>query len=266
MKAFVAICMLVVGSSVQGQSNPAQTGSATAKGDCAVSHSGNYDTIKIENCGIGKEQGDKIIRLLRASLTKKDLAQINAKLDELIELAEKPTTQIQNCVGSNCVQNGNQTNVDQRQYGVSKPLPIIVGLNVKLLAGVPMPIPPNIPDNATANERALQMQRYRSAMRLHGPVDANPGMSLDFKVSEAFQNPMFLVHCENPCVPTFISFYAGGNSSGQTPELFSMSDPRIVLIGAGGIQLLTSDVMVTLTVRSQRDEPIGNVTVEAYAR
>ena len=103
-------------------------------------------------------------------------------------------------------------------------------------------------------------------MRLHGPLDANPGMSLDFKVSEAFQNPMFLVHCENPCVPTFISFYAGGNSHGQTPELFSMSDPRIVLIGGGGIELLTSDVIATLTVRSQSDQPVGNVTVEAYAR
>jgi len=62
------------------------TGKAVTTGSCSPATTGSNNTFKIE-CGIGKEQGDKIIKLLNATLASGDLATINAKLDELLKLA-----------------------------------------------------------------------------------------------------------------------------------------------------------------------------------
>ncbi len=87
MKALVVVCLLGVGLIANSQST--QTGPATATGECAVSHSGNYDRITIQNCGIGKEQGEKIIQLLQALAANKDRDDQNAKLDELLEITKR---------------------------------------------------------------------------------------------------------------------------------------------------------------------------------
>ena len=89
-------------------------GKSTASGACGVSsHSGNNDTISIyvKNCGIGKEQGAKIIELLNKVLANQDISTVNAKLDELLEVASKPV-QTQNCFGSNCFQGTNYGGVE----------------------------------------------------------------------------------------------------------------------------------------------------------
>ena len=49
-----------------------------------MSHSGNYDTITIHNCGIGEKQGGKIVELLNRVLANQE------KLDDLIKVASQP--------------------------------------------------------------------------------------------------------------------------------------------------------------------------------
>ncbi len=63
-----ALFITLLGISPLGAQNATTTGKATATGECAVSHSGNNDVITIENCGIGKEQADKIVEMLKAVL------------------------------------------------------------------------------------------------------------------------------------------------------------------------------------------------------
>ncbi len=92
MRVLVAIFLFGFGLSACGQST--KTGAASASGDCAVSHSGNYDTITIKNCGIGARQGDKIVDLLNKVLAHQE------RLDELLKIASqsRQTTIIQGSV------------------------------------------------------------------------------------------------------------------------------------------------------------------------
>jgi hypothetical protein len=80
MKAVVIILLLVVFHGLSAQSQTTKNGKATASGTCGVSsHSGNNDTynIYIKNCGIGKEQGDQILSIVR------EAAQNSHKIDEI---------------------------------------------------------------------------------------------------------------------------------------------------------------------------------------
>jgi hypothetical protein len=110
--------VVVVGlASIQAQ----QTGAATASGTCNIAISGNNNTLPSatllsNRCGLSTEQVLQIVKLLNTVFTKRDAAQISAKLDELIELASKPS-QTQNCVGSNCVQGTNYGSQTYNQYG-----------------------------------------------------------------------------------------------------------------------------------------------------
>jgi hypothetical protein len=89
MKSEVAILLFAVFHGLPAQSQTTTNGKATASGTCAVSHSGNDDTIIIKNCGIGIEQGNKIIEILKAVLANQDLTTVNAKLDELLKVASR---------------------------------------------------------------------------------------------------------------------------------------------------------------------------------
>jgi hypothetical protein len=115
----VLAVLLAVGMSCAGAQNPSNAGGkAISRGECAVSHSGNGDTIIIKNCGIGEEQGRKIVTLLKAVLANQNLGEVNAKLDNLLILASRPT-QEQNCVGSACAQ-GAGSSAQYNQYGAAK--------------------------------------------------------------------------------------------------------------------------------------------------
>ena len=59
---------------------------AASNGACSVAHSGNNDTIIIKNCGIGEQQGQKIIDLLKQVLLDKDQGK---KLDEVLEFLKR---------------------------------------------------------------------------------------------------------------------------------------------------------------------------------
>jgi hypothetical protein len=67
----------------------AQTGNATSNGLCSIANSGNTVENLTINCGIGKEQGQKIIDMLNSLLASRDTATINAKLDELLAVAQR---------------------------------------------------------------------------------------------------------------------------------------------------------------------------------
>ena len=84
MKVLLAAYLL--GFGLFAYSQPSQTGPSTATGECAVSHSGNYDTITIQNCGIGEIQGEKIIELLKGLVANQDTATMNVKLDEILKM------------------------------------------------------------------------------------------------------------------------------------------------------------------------------------
>lgn len=70
------------------KSQAAQIGPSSASGGCAVSHSGNYDIITIKNCGIGEEQGKKVIKVLDAIVQGQESTE--AKLDEILEILLRP--------------------------------------------------------------------------------------------------------------------------------------------------------------------------------
>lgn len=84
-----AMCsaLIFVGGITAAQAS--QNGRATATGTCSVAHSGNYDTIKIKNCGIGEEQGEKIISLLKEVLSEGNQQEINSKLDQILKLLKE---------------------------------------------------------------------------------------------------------------------------------------------------------------------------------
>ncbi len=65
------------------------TGNAATKGTCSPATTGSNNNFVIQ-CGIGREQGKKIIEMLNAALVSRDDATINAKLDELLAAANNP--------------------------------------------------------------------------------------------------------------------------------------------------------------------------------
>lgn len=115
MRITLAILVVLVVSAAQAQS----TGSATSNGACSIANSGPNATKLVVNCGVGKAQGEKIIQLLNTLLAKKDVADIDAKLDQLIAMASQPVQQIVNCGNArNCA--GTNTEQTYNQYGPPK--------------------------------------------------------------------------------------------------------------------------------------------------
>jgi hypothetical protein len=111
------LLLLAVSTSAQTP----KTGNATAAGTCNLANSGSNVTHIHIDCGIGQQQGKKIIELLNRALGNKDIAIINTKLDELIQVASRPaTSNTLNCTGSNCVQGNNYGSQVLNQFGAPK--------------------------------------------------------------------------------------------------------------------------------------------------
>jgi hypothetical protein len=234
MKAAIVILLpFVLYGSAFGQTTA--TGRANTSGTCSPATTGNSNKFVI-NCGIGKEEGEKIIHLLNAVLAKRNLAEIDAKLAELIEMAAKPAPQVLDCVGSNCVQNGNQTNIDQRQFAAPQPPPHLLGVTMKELEPVATPNP------------------------MSGPLSSNPGASVSFTVDHVFQNAMFLLLCDRPCSSTSAS--VPGVSSPQM--LSSAQNPRIAGVALGLMGPLFPGNPVTIEVRSADNQNVRILSVEGY--
>jgi hypothetical protein len=68
----------------------AQTGAAAASGQCSLANSASDASSFRIDCGTGKEQADKILSVLNHALANKDSKAIDAKLDELLAVANRP--------------------------------------------------------------------------------------------------------------------------------------------------------------------------------
>ena len=91
MKTVIVILLLVAfhGLPILGQATKNTGAGTSASGTCVIIHNGSGgDIINLKDCGIGAEQGKKIIEMLNAISANKD---IDAKLDELLELAKRTT-------------------------------------------------------------------------------------------------------------------------------------------------------------------------------
>ena len=233
LTSFIIVCASAIGQT-------RTTGSAFANGACNIAISGNGNTVSTAalkgGCagGIGKEQGQKIIQLLNVVLAKKETAQINSKLDELIEVAAKPS-QVMNCFGSNCVQNGTQQNFDNRQFGAPQPPPLIQGVTTM---------------------EAMEKPRPGAS-----PLLLNPGLEVKFTIDRVFSNPMFMVRCDRPCFATDISTSADGLF---TPHSYTTNDPKVAVAGLGGITTLLPNTSITVKLHSADQEKISIVDVQAY--
>jgi hypothetical protein len=166
---------------------------------------------------------------------------------------------------------GSQKVEDNRQYGVPKPPPTIVGLVVQAIPPIPRPTMPVFSADTPEYVRRQQMSQYKQQIFTGEPGPSwNPGLSLSFRVATQFSNPMFEVHCDRPCIATSIFFSSNGVSVSTgglaNPSLFSTDDPRVVRFGSGMRQLLTPDVTVVLTIRSQDDKAISHATVEPFVQ
>ena len=76
------LCVLLLCPPFWGQAPP--TGHATSNVPCSVANAGNDNKISI-NCGIGREQGQKILSLLNKILMDRiDPDAVMAKLDEIL--------------------------------------------------------------------------------------------------------------------------------------------------------------------------------------
>lgn len=247
---------LIASAAILSTAQAQKTGSATAIGNCNIVISGNSNTLPVANlrsdrCGLAKDQADKIVKLLNAVYTKRDAAQVNVKLDELIELASKPSEM--NCVGSNCVQNGTQNNYDDRTYGVPKPLPNIVGLSQTQIAATPRPADPPKP---------------RPGMP-QNDTQYFPGVTVTFSVDAPFANPMFVVYCDRPCRPVrifFVDAQGMGGFAGSGFPFLGTNHPNIWVTEYGMQNMLTPGRFAQVELRSLDSEPISIVRVEPYAQ
>jgi len=262
---FILLLFLVF--TIPASCQTVKNGTAKASGACSVAHSGNYDTITIQHCGIGEKQGNQIIDLLNKLKDDRSSDKFSEKLDQLIELASKPY-QIQNCVGSNCLMNGTQYNYDQRTYRAPKPGPKIVDLKVTASAAVlATPYPQYSSDPATARQQAMDWK----TKVMNGQVQkgSNPGLSFSFQVDGAFQNPMFLVQCDRPCKTTSVGVFVKDQTTvifdGHTRNIFLGTDnPNIWLMVLGDYSILTSDLIVSAGVLSLDAQPLKDIVVESY--
>jgi hypothetical protein len=82
MRRVIFLCTAISLSALT-HAQGAEAGATTATGTCDVANRGNQNTFTI-NCGVGKEQGQKILAILNKILSKQlDPDAVMAKLDEI---------------------------------------------------------------------------------------------------------------------------------------------------------------------------------------
>jgi len=82
--AIVILLTAVLSGPSLGQATT--TGSATTSGVCSPATTGNNNTYYFQYCGSDPEQGKKMVELLNKILLNHDMADANAKLDQLLKI------------------------------------------------------------------------------------------------------------------------------------------------------------------------------------
>jgi hypothetical protein len=266
--ALVSLVLLLATIPAISQS---KNGTATANGQCSIAISGDNNTVptakEMESaCGVGKEQLEKIITLLNGVLTKRDLKQLNAKLDELIQIANKPVQICSNNIMSACVAGDNFGTVIGPVFGASKAPPPVLGLEVTIIPAVPASPAPLYSDDPKIH---LQQMKDYKTQYLMGLIHeaTNPGLFLKFHVDGTFQNPMFLIHCDNPCTGVGSTVAKNESAWSQGNNSFLVTrDPNTFLLVLGDYRMLTSDLTVSVSVLSTDKTPLVTATVESYVQ
>jgi hypothetical protein len=109
MKTALAVFVVMVIPLIPLCSVGQTTGNATSTGTCNVANTGHSNNVVFQ-CGIGKEQGQKIVSILNKILSNQlDTDKVMAKLDELIAAQSRQgaTNYSQTCNGSACAQGPN---------------------------------------------------------------------------------------------------------------------------------------------------------------
>lgn len=213
----------------------AQTGGAVAIGRCNIANSGNNNSHVTINCGIGREQGKKIIELLNRALASKDIAQINAKLDELIQVAGRPSLE-QTCISGNCA--GTNNGSQSINYSTPHPPPRITFTQKQL--------------DPVANPNAMQKSM--------NPGIEHPGVEVTITLGEVFFNPAFIIKCTVPCA------YSTGivNGASSTQALNSPGDPTIAGVAFTLPSQMYAGTVVTIVLRSEDERPVTALVVQPY--
>jgi hypothetical protein len=100
MKSILPALILFIVPCVGFAQNPSpSTGNASTKADCSPAVTGSNNNFKF-SCGVGKEQGEKIIALLNQMLSKDNTTVVIDKLNELLKRTNPNGTVVTyDCVG-----------------------------------------------------------------------------------------------------------------------------------------------------------------------
>jgi len=217
-----------------------QTGSAATRGSCSPANTGDKNVFNI-TCGIGREQGDKMLGILNQILASQlDPATVIAKLDELKKEMDRIKGQelvTNNCPNGFCVSGG----------VVDHPV-------VNNTTNNYQPPPPRI----TWSKEEVEGISNKGPSQ--GPDDVHPGVKVSITVASRFQFPMFAVRCDRSCVATDIRV-----EGTWSPRLYTTNKPDIAVAGFAGIPAqVEAGTVVWVTVRSRDEAKIAVLEVSTY--
>ena len=152
--------------------------------------------------------------------------------------------------------------VDNRQYGVAKPPPNVVGLKIETIPPPTIPIPA-FPETTPESRKQQILSEYNS--QLATLAMWKPILKLSFQIDAPFTDAKFLVRCNHPCVGTQTNFNVGDRQGMGGGNLATNSSPKSVIFTSGTFIYLPKGTAVELTVRSQDTKPI-TATVEGYVQ
>jgi hypothetical protein len=232
-----AVGLLLFTGSMYGQT---QTGSAATRGSCSPANTGDRNVFNI-TCGIGKEQGDKMLGILNQILASQlDPTAVMAKLDELKKEMDKIKGQglvTNNCPNGLCVSGG----------VVDHPV-------VNNTTNNYQPPPPRI----TWSKEEVEGISDKGPSQ--APDDVHPGVKVSITVASRFQFPMFAVRCDRPCAATNI-----GVEGASSPRVYVTNRPDVAVAGFGGMPAqIEAGTVVWVTVRSKDEAKIAVLDASTF--
>lgn len=234
--AALAVCS----SAAYCQTPAVSSGAATSHGSCSPANSGNRNVFSI-TCGIGKEQGDKMIAILNRIIgSQLDPAAVMAKLDDIqkeMERLKNQPSSVNNCPSGICVSGGTVDHPTVNNTYTTQPSPPRLTWTAEGIGGIPNTNP-----------------------TMDNPDAKHPGVKVTITVAGRFQFPMFAVICDRACAATEI-VVAGASA----PKLYTTNRPNAAVAGFGGMPaFVDAGTTVWVTVRSKDDQPIRVTEVGPY--
>jgi len=221
VKRSIALSGLVVFALMGYGQSQHISGAAETRGSCSPANSGDNNMFNI-TCGIGKEQGDRMLSILNRILSNQlDPNLVMAKLDEMAEALKKQGT-TNNCPLGICVSGGVVDHPTVNNTFTTQPPPPRLTWT-----------PENVEGKTNTNPA------------MDGPDAKNPGVKVAITVAGRFQFPMFAVICDRACGATEI-----GVAGASAPKLYTTNQPNAAVAGFGGMPaFIDAGTTVWITVR-----------------